>query len=320
MGALSVLLVLILFSIVGLGVTIPLPWAIRPFLYAIWIFSLLCATFVVVVGVQVIRLRNWARISLLIISGCMSFFGAVGIVVIFFTIFVTPYADPRVSKAVLASVLAVIYGAPIAISIWWLILFTRRSVVAQFQAREQFPVSDFAPSVMPSSPGRSAVARAFSRFNNPDCPLGVRIIGWYLASFILMLPFLPFLAGRVPALYFGHAFRGPAAVGVYVLNLVLVCIPGFGLLLLKRWSYPLAILSQLVVCGNAVVSFAGNSYEAAMRSTMKSMQVPSPHLGFDMMVRIARYSMLLGTAIPIAILVTLFVLRGKFYKAAARAA
>src|SRR5258708_20580739 len=107
----------------------------------------------------------------------------------------------------------------------------------------------------------------FRRFNNPDCPLGIRIIGWYLASFILRVPFLPFFSSRVPALDFGHAFRGPAAIAVYVLNFALLCIPRIGLFLLKRWSYPLTILTQLLICANGIVSIPAISFDVVLRST-----------------------------------------------------
>src|SRR6266478_318150 len=103
-----------------------------PVLIFFWIFLLLCGLFLSAVGIQVIRLRNWARISLLVIAGLMLFFGVMGIAVIFVTLFVSTPADPRVSRALLAAILALIYGIPTAISAWWLILFTRSSVVAQF--------------------------------------------------------------------------------------------------------------------------------------------------------------------------------------------
>ena len=124
------LVALIMFSSTGPGVSAPFPVAIRPILYGVWTFLLLCAIFVVVAGVQVIRLRNWARISLLTIAGLMLFFGLMGIVVIFVTLFVSTPGDPRISQGFLAAVLAVIYGIPTAVSIWWLVLFTRRSVAA----------------------------------------------------------------------------------------------------------------------------------------------------------------------------------------------
>src|ERR1700722_1515676 len=189
-GAFSSLASLILFSFSrNFAPSAALPDYLRPVLIFFWIFLLLCALFVVLVGIQVIRLRNWARISLLTIATLMLLFGLMGIAVIFVTLFVSTPADPRVSPGLLAAMLALIYGTPTAISVWWLILFTRRSVVAQFH--------DFAALQAPRAPSTMSV------FNNPECPLAVRILGWYLGSFILIIPFIPFLPSSVPAMYFG---------------------------------------------------------------------------------------------------------------------
>src|SRR5215470_6507807 len=143
--------------------------AMRPILYATWTFFLFCAAFVIVAGVHVIRLRNWARIALLVVAGGALLFGTVGLGVIFVTIYFTP-ADPAVSKPLLASVLAFVYGLPILVAVWWLALFTRRAVVSQFQA-----------ATVARTEGRRTPA---SLLNNPECPLAIRIVGWYLASFV----------------------------------------------------------------------------------------------------------------------------------------
>src|ERR1700688_3248003 len=87
-GTLSSLGSLILFS-TGLGLSIPLPAALRPFLYVTWLIALLCALFVVAAGIQVIRLRNWARVSMLVIAGCLLFFGLMGMIVMFVSAFVS---------------------------------------------------------------------------------------------------------------------------------------------------------------------------------------------------------------------------------------
>jgi hypothetical protein len=204
------------FSSYGLGVT---P-AMRSILYLTWAFFLLGAAYVLVSGIYVIRLRNWARFSILIIAGCGLLFGVVGLGVIFVMIYFKP-EDPLVSKPVLATVLGFTYGIPILVAVWWLVLFTRRSVVAQFQAAAVALAETNATSP--------------SLLNNPECPLGIRIVGWYLGSFMLFLPFIPFLPAHVPALYFGHLFRGPSAVLAHFLSCVLLAVPGIGLLLLKLW-------------------------------------------------------------------------------------
>src|ERR1700739_1563333 len=104
LGALFNLAALILVAFSKFSPSATYPDFMRPFLYVIWIFFLFCALFLIVVGIQVIRLRNWARISLMIVAGCFLFFGVIGIAVIFVTIFGTVPSDPLVSKAVLASV------------------------------------------------------------------------------------------------------------------------------------------------------------------------------------------------------------------------
>ena len=298
---------LILFSTIPVTGSIPLPAMMRPILYGTWLFLSLCGIFVAVTGIHAIRLRNWARLSLLIIAGCLLFFGAMGIVIIVVTIFfASAPLDPRISQQLLLFVLTIIYGIPIAISLWWLILFTRPSVVAQFRA---------------SAAAQSPLSRTtFSVLNNPECPLAVRIVGWYLASFVLFLPLLPFLPFHLPAYFFGHLFRGPAANGIYFLNFVLLIVTGIGLLMLKRWSYPLAYASQLLVCANALSSAFSPSYEKMMQSVVSDMNLPSMTPGMDQMLHFGRYFSLFGLAIPIAILIALFMSRQKFYEAADRAA
>ncbi len=308
-GALVTLLsvaTLILFSSARFAKSSLFPAFMLPVLIFFWIFLLLCGLFLSVVGIQVIRLRNWARISLLVIAGLMLFFGVMGIAVIFVTLFVSTPADPRVSRGLLAAILALIYAVPTAISAWWLILFTRSSVLAQFH--------DFAALQPPRAPSTMSV------FNNPECPLAVRIIGWYLGSFILVIPFIPFLPGSIPAMYFGKVFFGPAALGVYAFNFALISIPGIGLLLLKRWSYPLTIASQLLASVNAIFTTSSPSYEASVRAVFEKMNIPNFPSNTEQMLHYSRYFNLIGLLIPIAIVVTLFIARGKFYEAANRAA
>jgi len=303
LGALFNLAALVLFSFSKFPPGATYPDFLRPALYVVWIFFLFCALFLVVAGVQVIRLRNWARISLLIVAGCLLFFGVVGIVVIFVTIFGVAATDPIVSKAALATVLAVTYGIPVVIALWWLILFTRSSVVAQFRA---------SAAIEAQSPAISAF-----RLSKPGCPLAVRIVGWYLASFVLFLPFLPFFPRRLPAFFFGHLYRGPAALIFLVLYFALLIIPGFGLLLLKRWSYPLTIASQLLVCANGLAATFSPTYAEMVHSVLAGMNLPELSPTAEQMLSYSRYFNLLSLTIPIAILISLMVVRRQFFAASA---
>jgi hypothetical protein len=307
-AALSVIGVLVALRFAAATGPSAIPSSLRPLLSVIWIFFLACDLFVIVVGVQLIRLRNWARIAMLIIAGCMLFFGVIGIGVIFFSIFLAP-ADPAVSTPVLATVLAFIYGIPIAVSLWWLILLTRRSLAAQFQIAAAPPADAALASLPASSP---------SLFNNPQCPLAVRIVGWYLASFLLFLPIVPFLPIHIPAYYFGHLFRGPSATLILFLSFALLSVPGIGLLLLKRWSFPLTIASQAVLCVNGVFAAFSSSLESVMRDMFSELNLPAVPLGVEQMFRYMRYFNLLGLIVPLAIIIALYISRRSFYSAASR--
>ena len=298
----AILLALRLASATGPGA---IPASLRPLLYFIWIFFLACDVFVIVVGIQLIRLRRWARIALLVIAGCMLFFGVIGIPVIFFTIFWAP-ADPAVPKLVLAAVLAFVYGIPIGVSLWWLILFTRRSVAVQFEAAAA-PSSDASRAWLPAS--------SPSVFNNPQCPLAVRIVAWYLASFVLFLPVVPFLPLHIPAYYFGHLFRGPSATLILLLNFAVLSVAGIGLLLLKRWSFPLAIATQALLGANGLVAAFSPSFDSVMREVFSELNLPAVPVGVEQLLHSLRYWNLLGLLVPLAIIITLSLSRHSFYTA-----
>jgi hypothetical protein len=298
LGAFSTAAALLIFTVSSLPGTERLPPSLRPALYGIWIFFFFSSLFVAMAGVGVMRLRRWARLAMLIIAGCLLFFGFVGVALILFTIFVTP-ADAAVSKAVMVVVLSFIYGIPAAVGLWWLLLFSRPSVRMQFEST--------------AAPAGSAVPSP-SVFNNPRCPLAVRIVGWYLASFVLVIPFLPFLPNYLPAYCFGRLYRGPAATALLILHFLLLAVPGIGLLLLKRWSYPVVIASQVLLCINALSGTFNRSYEAALRSVYAQLELPV--FPSDAMFSYLRYLNLLGLIVPVAILATLAVARRSFYAAA----
>ena len=282
----------------------PLPPELRPVFYGVQIFFLLCALFTVLAGIAVIRLRNWARIAMLVIAGCLLFFGVIGVGVILFVIFLAP-ADPVLSRTMLAATLSLIYGIPMAIAVWWLVLFTRTGVAAQF-SRTLPPVS--------------ASAAGSSFLNNPQCPLAVRIVAWYLASFVLFLPFLPFLPFPLPAYFLGHLYRGPAAALLLIFNFVLLAVAGIGLLLVRRWGYVLTLATQILFCVNGAYAVSSASFEAMVRSAMDEMHLPEFPAVAPSMFNYLRYFHLFGLIIPLAIVVTLLVCRRAFFAAANTAA
>ena len=279
------------FSFYGLALT---P-ATRSILYLTWALFLLCAGFLVVSGIYLVRLRNWARLSLLVVAGGGLLFGVVGLAFMLLTVYATT-DDPVVSKPLLTTVLSFTYGVPILVAIWWLVLLTRRSVVEQFQAVAIARAEGLPPSLP----------------NSAESPLAVRAVGWYLASFVLLLPFVPFLPSRLPAVFFGHLFSGPFALLAHFLSFALYAVPGIGLLLLKRWGYVLAFITQLLFCINSLVIVSSSSFESNMRATYAELGVPVPPGAIFPEVR---YVILLSLVLPLTVLVILLVYRRPFFAA-----
>jgi len=189
-----------------------------------------------------------------------------------------------------------------------LILFTRRPVVQQFLAASALSV----PSNPPSP----------SFLNNPLCPIPIRIVGWYLASFVFFFPFLPFLpAHSFPALYFGHLFLGPQAMLAHLLSYSLMAVAGFGLLLLKRWGYALSILTQALLLVGGLLTAFSPSLENQMRVAINQLGLPEPiPASSEVVLHHMRSFMLLGLLLPIAILFLLVFFRRPFFIAANSAA
>jgi uncharacterized membrane protein len=155
--------------------------------------------------------------------------------------------------------------------------------------------------------------------HSPDCPLPIRIIGWYLASFILMLPLVPFFPASFRAPYFGHTFKAPGFFLIYSLSLALTFVPGFGLLALKRWSYPLTVVAQLFAIVTCLYMAFSRSYTRWFRETYERLNPPNFPYDIEHVLRVARYSLAFGIVIPVAILITLWISRRQFFLAADRA-
>jgi hypothetical protein len=118
----------------------------------------------------------------------------------------------------------VFYGLPLAIAIWWLILFNRKKVTTRFVA------SDIRGTLDPS--GFPIEAPAPSK---PELPLPIAVFaGFLLLSSVSV--FLVFLV-RMPVLLFAHALRGPSGIAAWIVTCLLSTMAGIGLLRRQVWSY-----------------------------------------------------------------------------------
>ena len=258
-------------------------------------------------GIGLFYLRHWARISVLIWGGVSVFVGLLGIsIVLLMSFSPTPPAPdwPPEGMQAVRWILLMVYGLPLLIGIWWLVLFNRQTVKTQF--------------------GGPTVAVAVDLPQKPACPLAISVLAWFYITSILNLLFLPFLPFRVPIFVFGRVLPGRVGLTVLILSFLAFFLAGIGLLKLKPWSYSLTLGLQLFWLASTVVTVLGPNYNSAMDSFMKEMQatlhLPETQFSPANFSHHYGWTVVLAFLIAGAILGLLVYYRPRFLEAASRAA
>ncbi|HEV1994586.1 MAG TPA: hypothetical protein VGR03_09665 [Candidatus Acidoferrum sp.] len=254
---------------------------------------------VIVTGIGLLRLRNWARISILIISGITAFFAVTGLLVALNLTFPPPPGAGPDFRMFMHVFLSIFYGAPALMAVWWLILFNRKNVKQQF---------------VDPMPGEASPAVQTRR-----APLAIVILAWFLiVSSGLALPFL-LLEYRAPMMLFGHLLGGAAGAAYFVAAWGLQLASGVGLLRLKRWSYPLTIGLQLFLLTSGIFTWLSPNFERAMRESLNSMGSFPQGMDPEVYLRIGMRAGFVGFLFPVLILGILIYYRSRFLESAALA-
>jgi hypothetical protein len=186
------------------------------------IFMALLATWAILTLVGLLRLSNAARISVLVIGGCLAGFGGLSFLASIVAMFMhLPTTSPQAAhmQTVVFGIVGFFYALMAATGVWWLIYFNRASVRALF-IRPAFAAYSYDPT-LPAVPLQKP-----GRFSN------VPVLIVILACLILvsavscaLLALLPF-----PAFFFGVIFSGFASHIVYLTMAIFTALIGYGLL------------------------------------------------------------------------------------------
>jgi hypothetical protein len=284
-----------------------LPPAMRYMMLGTQAFMMCLSAFGIAAGVGLLYLRKWARMSILTWGGLSVFFGVIGMLFILLMPFSPNPNAPELTADTLPSVrliVLLIYGVPLVIGVWWLILFNRSSVKAQF-----------AGSALHGDP---------SVPSKPACPLPIATLAWFYITSILNLLFLPFFPSRVPMLVFGRVLPGILGMTVLIATCLAFCVAGIGLLKLKPWSYTLTLGLQLFWLASGAVTVLTPNYKTAMDTFMKEFQASLhlPETPFSPASFSENYgwAVVLGLLISGAVLGLLVYYRPRFLEQASRAA
>ena len=194
----------------------PSPINIRTTLMLCVVFYLALAGWGFVTGGGLLRLRAWARTSILIFSGLALFFSLCGGLGGYIAMRLMPASPGGPSPAAVAGIMLAIMAVPGAIAIWWLIYFNLRSVRELFgghRTSEQYTPEDGSTETPYSGPRR---------------PISITVIAWMN---LLGTPTMAWLLWKgYPAYLFGAMFEGLTAKAIYVTYMLIGLYVGIGLL------------------------------------------------------------------------------------------
>lgn len=272
-----------------------------------YFFPILClfsaaGLFGAAVAAGIFYARNWARITTLLLAALVAFFcvfAVLALVVISFGSLSMGLGIEIPKKSDLIRV-GLIYVFIFSLALWWIILFSRKSVAAQFSANTL--------SAAPSVPAK------------PVCPPPIALLAWLMIfSSALSAISWPLILGRIPAMLFTHIFALGTSKFIWAANIFLFLVCGIGLLKLQRWSYTGTIALHLFWLVSLFVTQLSPLYERYMTICLNALELPQTYPVLNHL-RLPQWFSALATAIPTALLIVgLFYYRRAFLKAAAEA-
>lgn len=255
----------------------------------------------ILIAIGLFRAKNWARIGALVVAVLVLLFCALGILVTvllasgFFGLGLGIEIPTTNGSYFLG--LALFYLFILSLALWWIFLFARKSVAAQFSGAQTVEAS--------SGPKR------------PSCPPPIALLGWLMiVSSVLSALSWPLILGKIPAMLFTHIFSSTASEGIWAANVFLFLLCGVGLLRLQRWSYTATIALHGFWLVSLFVSQLSASYPQYLGACLAALQAEETTIYF-IHFKSSPWVAAITTAIPTALLIAgLFYYRRSFLKAA----
>jgi len=262
-------------------------------------------------GVGLLRLRNWARISMLVFSVLlvlMSVFS--GLIALVLPLSAPPNSglDPSVATYI-RIVMACFWLSLLGIGLWWLIYFSRKQVKMQFSQSQSAPAggTQFEGLPMASLQGPAFPTQSGSRTR----PMSITVIAWLLLIGCLFTPFSIWM--HAPAMLFTKLVTGWMAIAVFVTFAVFQFFTGLGLLHLHPIARQAAIAFFVFGLVNGTVFYFAPGGRARVLSLIHNQNsmfpwLPSNQTQFQVdSMLLFIYCAVLGlavAAVPIFFLVT----------------
>lgn len=220
-------------------------------------------------GVGLLRLREWARVSMLIFAALLLLMCVPACLLFIFMPFpVPPNADdPEMMHRVMTVMriaMVAVYGGVGLFGGWWIYFFTRKSVKDQFRqaATSELTMGDVAANL------------------SPRRPVSITVIAWFLLLGAclgpLTMPFYKYIlpGQQMPIFYFGYLLSGWSGITIFICLMAIQAVAAVGLLKLRLWGRTLAIWLQVLNLFNLAISFGIPANRAKFQQLMVAMQPP----------------------------------------------
>ena len=271
----------------------------------------LLATWAILTLVGLLRLSNAARISVLVIGGCLAGFGGLCVLTSIGAMFLhlpTTPPEPAYLQTLIFGIVGFFYALMAATGVWWLIYFTRASVRALF-VRPAFAAYGYDPT-LPLPPLQKP-----SRFSNVPVLITILACLFFLGAIsCAIIALVP-----LPAFFFGVIFSGYASHILYLTIAMVTALIGYGLLRLDNRARIATIVLLCLGPINSVLlllPWGHAQFNIYNQQVMEKFQLPGmpstplPDFGYAYMVMAS----LLGLIFNAALLWILYRYRSDFQR------
>jgi hypothetical protein len=250
------------------------------------VFMLGFAAWGIATGMNLLQLREWARISIIVFSGLLLVMAVPGLLMMLVMPLPTPSVSAvppgqstlpledlmtavRIGMAIFYALLAVLGG-------WWLYFFNTRPIREIFRGAAATASSTWAPAVLAPTEMPGA----------PKRPVSITIIAYLALLGGCTFPILNTL--HLPLTFLGFFFTGGKAslIGIGFMSVQLLM--AYGLLRLEKWGRSLAIYYFNFAIFNSIISVilpgAQARYEAAITAMQNSLSLPPSPFQFPLWI------------------------------------
>jgi hypothetical protein len=205
----------------------------------------------IVTSIGLFRLKEWARISIIVFTVLLILTSGFGGLMAVLVPMPTPPNQPTDAN-VTAGVrvfMAVFAGTMVTIGVWWLVFFTRPKVKQQFVPARAL-VTD-PPLAPPDS--IASFSEPTSTPPVPQQPLSLTILAWLMLVGAVFIPFNIWL--RVPGVFLLWVVSGWPAIAYFVVFGLAHLYVGVGLIRLKLMARSVGVAYYVFVFVNMVVFY-----------------------------------------------------------------